>query len=66
MAQWINLNWDNRSMVATASISFVVRKNWVYPPTLVAGRENMVDFKIFKTLYKLNYWIYILFNINTM
>ena len=39
-----------QQIYGTASISFVVRNNWAYPPTLVAGRENMVDFKIFKTL----------------
>ena len=63
MAQWINPNRNNRSVIA--SIPFVVRKTGPILPPLVgltagwlAGRladEIRVDFEIFKILYWLNY-----------
>ena len=30
MTQSINLNWNNRSVVASALIFCIVRKNWAY------------------------------------
>ena len=53
MAQWINLNQNNRSVVASALIFCIVRKNWAYVLTaiLTAGwltKYDCVDFEIFK------------------
>ena len=57
MAQWINLDWNNRSIVV--HLYFCCEKNWVYPFAAseyygrLAADELRVDFKI---LYRLNYW----------
>ena len=61
MAQWINLNENNRS---SASKFRIVGKNWAHAPTASGsyGRltgwladEMRVDFKILKILYRLDY-----------
>ena len=64
MAQWINVNQNNRSVVRSSSILCIVRKNWAHAPTASGsyGRlvdwladKMQVDFEIFKILYRLNY-----------
>ena len=68
MVQWINLNWNNRSVLRSTSIFCIGRQNWPYPPTTSGsysrqgGREGgrpadktQVGFKIFKIFYRLNY-----------
>ena len=63
MAQWINLNRNNRSVLAY-QYSVLGEKNWPYPSTASGfyGREGgmpaeemRVGFDIFKILYRLNY-----------
>ena len=63
MAQWINLNRNNRSVLAY-QYSVLGEKNWPYPSTASGsyGREGgrlademRVGFEIFKILYRLNY-----------
>ena len=67
MTQWINLNRNYRSVVAHR-YSTLWEKKWARAPTASGsyGRlagwlagwqadEMLVDFKIFKILYKLNY-----------
>ena len=59
MAQWINLNRNNRSVLARQMIFCIVRKNWRYPPTASesygreagreAGRQNTSGFRNFYT-----------------
>ena len=56
MAQWINLNWNNRSVLAHDIL--YCEKNWPYPPTASGsyGRladEIQVGFKILKIFYRL-------------
>ena len=62
MAQWINLNQNNRSVLAHQYS--VLWKNWSYPPTASgsygrqAGKQAdkiWVGLEIFKILYRLNY-----------
>ena len=43
MAQWINLNRSNRSVVASASILCIVRKNWAYAPTASGSYGRLAD-----------------------
>ena len=58
MAQWINLNRNNRSVLASR---YSVLKNWPYPPTAsgsygrIPANKIRVDFEILKLLYRLNY-----------
>ena len=54
MAQWINLNRNNISVLASRYFC-IVRKNWPYPPTASGsygrqgGRQNMGGFQNFKS-----------------
>ena len=64
MVQWINLNWDNRSIVVHQFPLLWEKTGPILPPLWQA--EKIWWISKFLELYKLNYWIYTLFNINTM
>ena len=70
LAQWINLNRINRFVVASASISCIVRKNWSYLPTTIGSYGRLagwqtkygrvsnflksIQVKLFRSLFCLN------------
>ena len=73
MAQWINLNQNNRFVLANVSIFCIVRKNWPYLLLLVglrqAGRkadEIRMGLESFKILYMLNYLSFYFVNITAV
>ena len=69
MVQWINLNWNNRSMVThTTQISYIAKKSWPYPPTTSRYYSRVVDeIQVnFNILHRLHYLDFTSFNISAM